>query len=454
MHISRVILFLVLVLHGQTVELIVHEDKNPTIIAAQMVEMYLDSLLVNEESLHHSYVLASFNGDAPTRVAYTKIEEAIAIDTIIILGNDEISENTAFRLLASIVRSIPQFETMQQVRWIETSYKFFQNSIGLIHGRTRNGQLAALVELTPAFESNFSGILGASQGTGGIWKTTGEIDIHLENIWQTASTSQLHWQRQNEKSQVLSFFHEEPAPLGIPFGLRIKFNQELRDGEYVYGAQEGTILTGGTRYGKWSFGGSSININPTETGALIGLSKHKSSVISVGLEKDSRNNRWTPFKGNYWDVTATLGNQTEDNKKDLQGHWLISTGSYWPITSRFSAHTRLLTTGRWVQDGAIHKGQKIRYGGVSGLRGYRDDQFISNSILIPTFELLATAGNNLQLLGFIEGAIQKEYQPYPIGFGFGLTQVSISTILSTTIGFGRGDPLSAAKLHIKFSSRL
>ncbi len=316
---------------------------------------------------------------------------------------------------------------MQQVRWIETSYKFFQNSIGLVHGRTRNGQLAALVELTPAFESNFSGILGASQGTGGIWKTTGEIDIHLENIWESASTSQLHWQRQNEKSQVLSFYHEEPAPLGIPFGLRIKFDQELRDGEYVYGAQEGTIFTGGTRYGKWRFGGSSTNINPTETGALIGLSKHKSSAISVGLEKDSRNNRWTPFDGNYWE--------------NLQGHWLISTGSYWPIASRFSAHTRLLTTGRWVQDGAIHKGQKIRYGGVNGLRGYRDDQFISNSILIPTFELLATAGYNLQLFGFIEGAIQKEYQPYPIGFGFGLTQVSVSSILSSTIGFGRGEIL-------------
>ena len=48
MRISRVILFLVLVLHGQTVELIVHEDKNPTIIAAQMVEMYLDSLRTTE----------------------------------------------------------------------------------------------------------------------------------------------------------------------------------------------------------------------------------------------------------------------------------------------------------------------------------------------------------------------------------------------------------------------
>jgi len=453
-HISRIILFMVLVLHGQTVELIVHEEKYPTIMAAQMVEMYLDSLLTTEETLNHSYVLASFQGEAPTRVAYTKIEEAIAIDTIIISGNNEISENTAFTLLAPIMHSTPRLETMQQVGWIESSYKFFQNSIGFVYARTQNGDLAALVEVIPAFESNFSGILGASQGTGGIWKTTGEIDIHLENIWQSASTSQLHWQRQNEKSQVLSFYHEEPAPLGTPFGLRIKFDQELTGGEYVYSSQEGTILTGGTRYGKWRFGGSRTNINPTETGTSIGLSKHKSSAISVGLEKDSRNNRWTPFDGNYWDVAATLGNQTEDNKKDLQGHWLISIGSYWPITSRLSAHTRLLSTGRWVQDGAIHKGQKIRYGGINGLRGYRDDQFISNSILIPTIELLATAGNNLQLFGFIEGSIQKEYQPYPIGFGFGLTKVSISSILSVTIGFGRDDPLSAAKLHIKFSSRL
>ena len=454
MHISRVILFMVLVLHGQTVELIVHEEKNPTTMDSKMVEMYLDSLLTTEKTLNHSYVLASFHGEAPIRVAYMKIDEAIGIDTIIISGNNEISKNTSFRLLAPIMHSIPRLETIQQVGWIESSYKFFQNSIEFVYARTQNGHLATLVKVIPDFESNFSGILGASQGTGGIWKTTGEIDIHLENIWQSASTSQLYWQRQNEKSQVLSFYHEEPAPLGIPFGFRIKFDQELRDGEYVYGAQEGTILTGGTRYGKWRFGGSSTKITPTEKGALIGLSKHKSSAISVGLDKDSRNNRWIPIDGNYWDVTVTLGNQIEDNKKDLQGHWLISAGSYWPITSRFSAHTRIITTGRWVNDGTIHKGQKIRYGGVNGLRGYRDDQFISNRILFPTFEFLATARNNLQIFGFIEGAIQNEYQPYPIGFGFGLTQVSVSSILSATIGFGRGDPLSAAKLHIKFSSRL
>ena len=55
-----------------------------------------------------------------------KIDELIGIDTIIISGNNEISENTAFRLLASILASTPRFETMQHARWIENSYKFFQ----------------------------------------------------------------------------------------------------------------------------------------------------------------------------------------------------------------------------------------------------------------------------------------------------------------------------------------
>ena len=170
MHISRVILFMVLALHGKTVELIVHQEKNPTIMVTQMVEMYLDSLLTTEEALNHSYVLASFHGIDPTRVAYMKIDEPIGIDTIIISGNNEISKNTSFRLLVPIMHSIPRLETMQQVCWIESSYKFFQNSIDFIYARTQNGHLAALVKVIPAFESNFSGILGASQGNGGIWK--------------------------------------------------------------------------------------------------------------------------------------------------------------------------------------------------------------------------------------------------------------------------------------------
>ena len=51
-------------------------------------------------------------------------------------------------------------------------------------------------------------------------------------------------------------------------------------------------------------------------------------------------------------------------------------------------------------------------------------------------------------------AIQKEYIPYPLGFGFGIKQISKGSIISATIGYGRGDPLSEGKLHIKFSSRL
>ena len=41
---------MVIALHGQTVKLIVHEEKNPPLMATQMVEMYLDSLLTTGET--------------------------------------------------------------------------------------------------------------------------------------------------------------------------------------------------------------------------------------------------------------------------------------------------------------------------------------------------------------------------------------------------------------------
>ena len=83
MHIFRVILFMVLVLHGQTVELTVHEEKNPIIMAAQMVEMYLDSLLTTEEALNRSYVLDSFHGEAPTtRGGETHSSDANAVQVM------------------------------------------------------------------------------------------------------------------------------------------------------------------------------------------------------------------------------------------------------------------------------------------------------------------------------------------------------------------------------------
>ena len=69
-------------------------------------------------------------------------------------------------------------------------------------------------------------------------------------------------------------------------------------------------------------------------------------------------------------------------------------------------------------------------------------------------EFVSNIRKDIQLFAFMESAIQKEHLPYPLGFGMGIKQVSRNSIINATIGFGRGDPLSEAKLHIKFSSRL
>ena len=44
---------MVITIQGQTVELVVHYDKKPTIMAAQMVEIYLDALHGADEAFNH-----------------------------------------------------------------------------------------------------------------------------------------------------------------------------------------------------------------------------------------------------------------------------------------------------------------------------------------------------------------------------------------------------------------
>ena len=132
----------------------------------------------------------------------------------------------------------------------------------------------------------------------------------------------------------------------------------------------------------------------------------------------------------------------------------MDNGFYWKINSLLSYHMKINVKGSWVKNDKIHKGQKIRFGGINSLRGYRDDQFISTNLCIPTIELVSNISRDIQFLTFVESAIQKEYIPYPLGFGFGIKQISKNSIISATIGYGRGDILSEGKLHIKFSSRL
>ena len=454
MRISKIILIIITSLNSQVIELTIDNNKNFKLFDIDSVEYYLDSLIKNQNNINQNYKLDAINGIDPIKVKYNKYEELMYLDTLYIKDNNKVKKQTYQSLFKPILNSSSEADIIQQIEMLESSYLFLQNSFHLSYGKTSKGGLALLVDISPQFESNISGLFGANRANDGNWIANGEIELYLENIWSTASNSLFHWKRLNEKSEIISFLHYEPTFWNLPFGLQIKLDKELRDKEYISQYRDLRIFSNLLRYGKWFFGSKNLTIIPSDIGYASGLIKHRSSSILLGLINDTRNHRWIPTNGYYWNVSLSLGKQTEDNIANLKTDLSLNSGIIREINSLLSYHINFYIKGVWVENVNIHKGQKFRYGGVNNLRGYRDDQFISSRIVIPSIEILSNIRNDLQLFGFMDSAIQKEYTPYPLGFGIGIKQVSSSSIINATIGFGRGEPISEAKLHIKFSSRI
>ena len=454
MHIFKIIIIATSILYSQVIELTFNEEEKIEILDVVSVKDFLDSLIRNDMSINNSYTLTSISGFKPINVAYSSNHELIGIDTILIRNNKEVRRQTYQSLLESILNISSQEDIFQQIEHLKSSYKFLQNSIHYQYGKTKRGGLALLLDIIPEFENNISGLFGANRSDNGNWIANGEIELYLENIWSTASNSLFHWKRLDEKSEIVSFLHYEPTLWSLPFGLQFTLGKELRDKEYILLESDFRVFSRPNRFGKWFFGSNFLIINPTDVGYSIGLFNHKSSSILLGVINDKRDHRWVPTNGSYWDVSLIIGKQIENKISNLRGEWLINNGAFWKINPFLSYHVKIYAAGIWVENSNIHKGQKVRYGGVNHLRGYRDDQFISSSVCIPSMELVSNVRKDIQLFAFMESAIQKEYLPYPLGFGMGIRQVSRNSIINATIGFGRRDPLSEAKLHIKFSSRL
>ena len=454
MRISKIILIIITSLNSQVIELTIDNNKNFKLFDIDSVEYYLDSLIKNQNNINQNYKLDAINGIDPIKVKYNKYEELMYLDTLYIKDNNKVKKQTYQSLFKPKLNSSSEADIIQQIEMLESSYLFLQNSFHLSYGKTSRGGLALLVDISPQFESNISGLFGANRANDGNWIANGEIELYLENIWSTASNSLFHWRRLNEKSELISFLHYEPTVANIPFGLQFKFDKELRDQEYILQKRDLRIFSNSTRYGRWFFGSNYLKIVPSNIGYSNGLLKHKSNSILLGILNDKRNHRWVPTKGSYWNITIAFGKQNESNISNLRGDWSLDNGFYWKLNSLLSYHLNIDVRGSWVENGQIHKGQKIRFGGINSLRGYRDDQFNSANLCIPTMELVSNIRKDIHVLTFVERAIQKEYIPYPLGFGFGIKQISKGSIISATIGYGRGDPLSEGKLHIKFSSRL
>jgi hypothetical protein len=124
------------------------------------------------------------------------------------------------------------------------------------------------------------------------------------------------------------------------------------------------------------------------------------------------------------------------------------------FTLCFGSNTAKLFTfvfkSKWNSSESLELSQMIRYGGLNSLRGYRENQFFGEWVVLPSIQLFSYVTNETTFSFFSEGAIQKKHHPYPWNYGISLEQQYSNNHISISFAWGREDSFSQGKVHIKY----
>ena len=447
-----IILFFAVHLFGQSTKIVIDEIDTLAVRTYDEVNTKLVSLLFNSDNIGEYFKLSKIKSDS--LITYNKESVNVTLDTLIFRNNYGIRISVLRQIFKPLIGSNPIVNTTKIFKAIINSTPFIKENSEIYFGINKKYQVGAIVEVKSNFNNYFSGLIGASRSEEQKWTLNGQMDIHLENQWKTASIVDLHWKRLDEESQILNLKYEEPHPLGLPIGVSITYNQDLREGNYVNTNSAIGIIKSVPGIGKLGFGGKNTKINSTVKGDSLGLDNLNTQAIYIVGIIDYRNDQWLPTKGFFISLYGNVGKRIvrDSNTVIISGQAKVK--KYFPLWKNNNLALKMLSNGNWLSTGTLHSGELIRYGGVNNLRGYTEDIFKSNWVIVPSVEYNIKLSSNQQITLFSDLALQNTYKPFPLGYGVGFAQVTKNSVLKLYYGLGRGDSIKNGKIHLQFLTRL
>ena len=221
-----IILFTAVQLYGQSKNIIIDNTDTLTVNSYDEVSFKLDSLLRQSKYIGEYFRLSRINSDS--LITYNKNVNNVPLDTIIFNNTDGIRFSVLKQMFKPLFGTVPTEQTTAIFNQIIISTPFIKNKSEISFGKNNNNKVGAVIDLKTNFNNYFSGLVGASRSNEQKWSINGQMDIHLENQWRTASIIDLHWKRLDEESQILNLIYDEPHPLGLPIGVSVAYNQDLR----------------------------------------------------------------------------------------------------------------------------------------------------------------------------------------------------------------------------------
>ncbi len=410
---------------------------------------YLKSILSSEHKWGDGYELTEFKKGNPTTITYALFREDVYIDSLMILSEKNINPNVLEQLFLPLKKVQSIKELNAGVQLLEQSYDFMESETNVKIGRFSMKKLMALIEPAYHFENRFSGLLGMSNEKNNM-NVSGNLQFHFENLWKTAGTIDIQFNRWKTESEKLFLSLVEPIIFQLPFGGKLEYQYEVNEGLYVKTKSSLGVLSRGFKFGNWEFTGANTLIEPTETGLGIGLNLLREQSFKVRHSFKLQEQNWQPDKGLNMNTMISLGRLSVKDESYATVELNHLTETIQLIGFKSGIRSKMEFKGLWSNRSSLEWSQLIRFGGVGNLRGYRENQFFSEWVILPSIEIFRYATNKTSLSIFTEGAIQEDYNPFPWNYGVSLDQNYANNHITISLAWGREDSFSQGKVHINF----
>ena len=454
MRISKIflILFITVQVFGQTIEINIDDVETLSVNTNNQIHSKLDSMLTHSDKIGDYFILSKIASDR--LITYNRKSIEVKLDSIIFRDNYEIRTSILNQIFKPLYGTEPVSKTTSLFNTIINGAPFIKNDSEIVFGLNNSKKVVAVLDIKSNFNNYFSGLIGASRSDEQKWTVNGQMDIHLENQWKTANIIDLHWKRLDEESQILNLKYEEPHPLGLPIGVRVAYNQDLREGNYVNTQSAIGIIKTVPGVGKLGFGAKNTKINSTAKGDSLGLPNLSTQSVYIDGKADYRNDYWLPTSGYFVLLNCDIGKRTVSDSNTVILTSQATVEKYLPIWNRSNIAFKLRYFSSWINSGVLHMGEQMHYGGANSLRGYNEDSFHSNWVILPSVEYNIKFSSDQQITLFFDSAIQEKHSPLPYGYGIGFTQVTKNSVLKIFYGLGRGDSIKNGKIHLQFLTKL
>ena len=295
----------------------------------------------------------------------------------------------------------------------------------------------------------------------------GQLEVDLRNIAGTLRRAGVYWMRRGSGRSAWAVHYREPRIFTLPIGLEGSIDSEIDEAQYERRKFSLRLVQQDGRRFELSAGWflAKVREGPLVEDAGEGdiRNSYDENGFDIGLAYDGTDRVINPTRGLSGGLALEFSSLTCDGCDDPDRTiWsAAASGSYLFGISRNAvgfAEARFQAVDS--NNGPVPPSHLIRVGGVENLRGYPEEWFVTDQVLVMTAELRYIVGPHSRLYLFADVATLEDLTTGPgqiddplAGYGFGLTTGSRIGIFRVEVATARGEPLGDAKLHIKLTQR-